>query len=248
MKPSEDARADLRLPVIGRQQLRGGPGSAGSRGRSISGAPGAGGRTPGPGRARRPAEPAAQALLGGPEGAEGRRVSAPGEPHRPPRGQHRPGICGRRAGCPAARGAETVSGPGLSPEDALRPAPVPARRTAPGVFRAPGLVQGCGQRGRGVQHSAQREGCSQEAGWSPAPPNLTKVSVYTGAPPWPALCPPDTRPQGGRWRPGRSASRERKMLGVRGPAERPPFALQSPPGSGRPTPPTALPPAVKLYL
>lgn len=246
MKPSEEARAGLRLPVTGVSS------SGRPRGRSISGRRVPEARRAGPGRAPRPAERAAHGLLGGPrmrwDGRSALRESRP--PHPQPRGQHRPGISaggepglpqpGRRRKLRAARGC-----PRRTPR--ARPPSLPAGPPAPAGFPAPGLAQDCGQRGRGVRHAAQVEGCSQEAGWRPAPPNLTKVSVYRGAPsldlPCTHLIP---RPQGRRWRPGRSASRERKMLCADRPVERPPFTLQSLRAQGTRSLSTTLPPAGKL--
>lgn len=234
MKPSEDARAGLRLPVIGLEQLRAAAGP-----REAEAAPPAGRRVPRP-DARGPARSGAVHALPGAlrvrwDGGSALRESRP--PHPPPRGQHRPGI--------SAGGEPGLPQPGGRKVRAARGCPRRTPRARPPSLPAgpPGRVPSAWPRAvlrtarmRGSARS-QAEGCSQEAGRRPAPPNLTQVSVYRGGPslglPCAHLIP---RPQGGRWRPGRSASQERKMLCAETPHGVPTLHPSVSPGSGHPTP------------
>ena len=124
MKPSEEARAGLRLPVTGVSS------SGRPRGRSISGRRVPEARRAGPGRAPRPAERAAHGLLGGPRiaGTDGQRFGRAGHLIRNRRDSTGPA---------SLRAVSRVSRSRGAGGNCELPGAVPGGRSAPGPHPCP---------------------------------------------------------------------------------------------------------------
>lgn len=188
MKPSEDARAGLRLPVIGwsssgRPRVRGRPRPLHPRGAGCRGPTRGAGRAQGqPTRCRGPC---------GCGGTEGQRFGRAGHLIR-----HHGDSTGPASLRAASRVSRSPGGgkcelPGAVPGGRPAPGPHPCPQDRPGGFPARGLAQDCGQRGCGAQHAA-RQSAAVRRGGGLLPQTSPKYPCTEGPFPGAALCSPDT--------------------------------------------------------